>query len=118
MYGKTCENVRNRRDIKLCTSEKKARRLFDKPKFKSRTIFKNGELIAVEMAKTVIKSDKPGYRGTCILDLSKLLMYLFHYDVIKRSKEIRSVYCSRTLTVYVTTRILMMFMLTLEQRKN
>jgi hypothetical protein len=35
------------------------------------------------MAKTKIKYDKPVYLGTCILDLSKLLMYEFHYDFIK-----------------------------------
>ena len=35
------------------------------------------------MVKTIIKYDKP-YLGTCILDLSKLLMYQFHYDVINK----------------------------------
>ena len=83
IYGKTCENIRNRRDIKLCTTAKKAQRLFNKPKYKDHTIFKSDELIAVEMAKTKIKYDKPVYLGTCILDLSKLLMYEFHYDFIK-----------------------------------
>ena len=84
IYGKTCENVRKRKDIKLCTSTKKAQRLFNKPKFHNFTIFKDDELIAVEMAKTEIKYDKPVYLGTCILDLSKLLMYEFHYDIIKQ----------------------------------
>ena len=83
IYGKCCENVRHRRDIKLCTTAKKAQRLFNKPKFKDFTIFKNDELIAVEMVKTQIKYDKPAYLGACILDLSKLLMYQFHYDHIK-----------------------------------
>ena len=83
IYGKCCENIRNRKDIKLCTTKEKAQRLFNKPKFKDFTIFKNDELIAVEMAKTKIKYDKPVYLGTCILDLSKLLMYEFHYDYIK-----------------------------------
>jgi hypothetical protein len=83
IYGKCCENIRNRKDIKLCTTAEKAQRLFNKPKFKDFTIFKNDELIAVEMAKTKIKYDKPVYLGTCILDLSKLLMYEFHYDHIK-----------------------------------
>ena len=67
----------------MCTTAKKAQRLFNKPKYKDHTIFKNDELIAVEMAKTKIKYDKPVYLGTCILDLSKLLMYEFHYDFIK-----------------------------------
>jgi len=83
IYGKCCENIRKRKDIKLCTSEKKAQRLFNKPTYKDNIIFKNDELIAVEMAKTQIKYDKPVYLGPCILDLSKLLMYQFHYDHIK-----------------------------------
>ena len=83
IYGKCCENIRKRKDIKLCTTAKKAQRLFNKPKYKDNIIFKNDELIAVEMAKTQIKYDKPVYLGTCILDLSKLLMYQFHYDHIK-----------------------------------
>jgi hypothetical protein len=84
VYGKTYENVRKRRDIKLCTSAKQAQRLFNKPKYKDRTIFKDDELIAVEMFKSLIKYDKPIYLGIVILDLSKLLMYQFHYDIIKK----------------------------------
>jgi len=83
IYGKCCENIRNHKDIKLCTTAKKAERLFNKPKYKGCTIFKDDELIAVEMAKTKIKYNKPVYLGNCILDLSKLLMYEFHYDFIK-----------------------------------
>src|SRR6266853_1024656 len=33
---------------------------------------------------SLIKYDKPVYLGTCILDISKLLMYEFHYDIIKQ----------------------------------
>ena len=39
------------------------------------------------MVKTLITYDKPVYLGTCILDLSKLLMYEFHYDVMKAKYE-------------------------------
>ena len=87
IYGKSCENIRDRKDIKLCTTADQAQKLFNKPKYKDHIIFKNDELIAVELAKTKIKYDKPVYLGTCILDLSKLLMYEFHYDFIKPQYE-------------------------------
>ena len=35
------------------------------------------------MGKTEIKMNKPGYRGKAILDLSKTLMYEFHYDYMR-----------------------------------
>ncbi|WAR02550.1 hypothetical protein MAR_009108 [Mya arenaria] len=38
---------------------------------------------AVHMKKTKIRFDKPVYSGMCILDLSKTLMYEFHYYYIK-----------------------------------
>ena len=40
-------------------------------------------LVAVNMKKERLKLDKPSYVGMCILDLSKVLMYDFHYNFIK-----------------------------------
>ena len=82
VYGKTIENLRKRVDISLVNSEKKAKRLTSKPNFKKCTIFSEN-FCAIEMRKTQIYFNKPIYLGMCILDLSKTLMYDFHYNYIK-----------------------------------
>ena len=83
VFGKTMENIRNRKDIHLVTSKKKALKLIAKPNFKHRTIFTE-DLVAVHMGKTKLVFDKPIYVGMCILDISKTLMYEFHYNYIKK----------------------------------
>ena len=83
VFGKTMENIRNRKDIKLVTSKKSALKLIAKPNFKNRTIFTEN-LISVHMGKTKLIFNKPVYVGMCILDVSKTLMYDFHYNYIKK----------------------------------
>ena len=82
VFGKTMENIRNRKDIKLVTSKQQALKLIAKPNFKNRTIFTEN-LISVHMGKTKLVFNKPVYVGMCILDISKTLMYNFHYNYIK-----------------------------------
>ncbi|KAG1651860.1 hypothetical protein GQR58_026696 [Nymphon striatum] len=83
VFGKTMENIRNRVDIQLVNNEKKARKLAAKPNFKHCNIF-DENLIAMHMKKTKLVFNKPVYLGLCILDLSKTLMYDFHYNYIKK----------------------------------
>ena len=83
VFGKTMENIRNRTVIKLVTDKIKAENLVAKPNFKHCNIF-NEDLIAIHMKKTILTFDKPVYLGMCILDLSKTLMYDFHYNYIKK----------------------------------
>ena len=82
VFGKTMENIRNRKDIKLVTSKQQALKLIAKPNFKHRTIFTEN-LISIHMSKTKLIFNKPVYVGMCILDVSKTLMYDFHYNYIK-----------------------------------
>ena len=82
VFGKTMENVRNRVNIKLVNDREKAKNLTAKPNFKHLNIFCE-ELIAVHMKKTNLIFNKPVYLGMCILDLSKTIMYEFHYKYIK-----------------------------------
>ena len=77
------ETIRNRVDVRLVTSEKQAKKLISKPNFEHRTIFPEN-LTAVHMKKTKQYNNKPIYLGTCILDLSKTLMYDFHYKYVKK----------------------------------
>ncbi len=82
VFGKTMENVRNRVNVKLVTNEKALGKLAKKVNFKSANIF-NENLIVVHMEKTTVKLDKPIQVGMSVLDLSKTLMYRFHYDYVK-----------------------------------
>ena len=86
VFGKTMENIRNRVDIRLVTNENQARKLISKPNYQHRTIFCEN-LTAIHMSKTIIFFNKPVYLGMCILDLSKTLMYNFHYNYIKQKYE-------------------------------
>ena len=83
VFGKTMENIRERQNIHLVNSEKKALKLVAKPNFKRRTIFTEN-LAAVHLEKTNLVFNKPIYVGVCILDISKTLMYDFHYEYIKK----------------------------------
>ena len=82
VFGKTMENIRKRVDIRLVTNEKDAKKLTTKPNFNHFTIFSEN-LAAIHMKKTSLTFNKPVYLGMCILDLSKTIMYDFHYNYIK-----------------------------------
>ena len=74
------ENVRNHRDIKLVTSDKRRKRLVSEPNYHSHKKIWD-HLMAIEMKKTV-KMTKPLYLGTSVLNISKTFMYEFWYDYI------------------------------------
>ena len=82
VFGKTMENIRKHKDIKLITNEKAYLKNVMKPNFKSVVLF--GEnLMGCEMGKIKVVMNKPVYLGQAILDLSKIVMYEFHYDHMK-----------------------------------
>ena len=81
-FGKTMENIRKRKVVKLLSDRNKAKKYVAKPNFKHLNIF-NEELIGVHMKKTSLTMDKPIYLGMSISDLSKTVMYNFHYEYIK-----------------------------------
>ena len=79
VFGKTMENIRKHRNVKLVTTEEKYLRTVMKPNLKSGVLF--GEnLLGCEMGKIKVVMNKPVYLGQAILDLSKIVMYEFHYD--------------------------------------
>ena len=53
-----------------------------KPNFKSGTLL-GPDLMGCEMGKIKVVINKPVYLGQAILDLSKTIMYEFHYDYMK-----------------------------------
>ena len=58
-------------------------KLTSKPTYVSRKIF-NENLVAVHKMKETLTPNRPAYIGMCILDLSKTIMYDFHYNYIKQ----------------------------------
>ena len=79
VFGKMMENIRKHRNIGLVTAEEKYLRTVMKPNFKSGVLF-GGNLMSCEMGKIKVVMNKPVYLGQAILDLSKIVMYEFHYD--------------------------------------
>ena len=82
VFGKTMENLRKRVDVKLVTNEKKLLKWVSRPTYVSSKIF-NEDLVAVHKIKETLTLNRPAYVGMCVLDLSKTLMYDFHYNYIK-----------------------------------
>ena len=82
VYGKTMENVRKHREIKLLTNGNKRRLYASEPNYHS-TKFISKDLLVMEMKKPEEYMNKPVYLGQAILDHSKILMYEFWYDYLK-----------------------------------
>ena len=82
VFGKTMENIRNRVNVKLVDAGEQFKKLAAKPNYNSRKIF-NENLVSVHMKKTSLTMNKPVYLGMSILDLSKIIMFDFHYKYIK-----------------------------------
>ena len=83
VFGKTMENIENHVDVRLVCEEREGTKLAAKPNYDRCTIF-DENLVAIHMKKTKLLYNKPIYLGMCILDLSKTLMYEFHYNYIKK----------------------------------
>ena len=82
VFGKTMENIRKHRDIKLVTTDKKRNKLVSEPNYHTINYISE-DLSIIEMNKTRVKMNKPIYLGLSILDISKILMYEFWYDYMK-----------------------------------
>ena len=82
VFGKTMENIRKHRDIKLVTTDKKRSKLVSEPNCHTINLISE-DLSIIEMKKTKVKMKKPIYLGLSILEISKILMYKFWYDYMK-----------------------------------
>ena len=81
VFGKTMENIRNRVDVRLVGNMEKAQKLIAKPNLKHWSLF-DENLIGVHLKRIKLVFNKPVYCGMSILDLSKTLIYDFHYRYI------------------------------------
>jgi hypothetical protein len=82
VFSKTVEDVEKHIDFQLVTDKTKLNKLVAKPNFDRNVIF-DENLVAIHMKKIQMVYNKPIYFGMCILELSKTLMFEFHYDYIK-----------------------------------
>ena len=82
VFGKTTENIRKHRDIKLVTTDKKRSKLVSEPNYHTINLISE-DLSIIEMKETKVKMNKPIYLGLSILEISKTLMYEFWYDYMK-----------------------------------
>ena len=79
VFGKTQENLRNRVNVEIITDPEKAAKRIAKPSFKRSQIIRE-DLVVIQNNITTLKLCKPLYIGFVVLDLSKLLMFEFHYE--------------------------------------
>ena len=92
VFGKTMENVRKHRDIKLVRTDKKRNKLVSEPNYHTMKLI-DDNLAIIEMRKVKVKMNKPIYLGLSILDISKITMYEFWYDYVKNKYDIRVNLC-------------------------
>ena len=92
VFGKTMENVRKHRDIKLVTTDKRRNQLASEPTYYATKYFSKNWM-TIEMKKTKVKINKTIYIDMSILDISKTLMYEFWYDYIKPKYQDKAKLC-------------------------
>ena len=88
VFGKTTENLRKRINVKLINNARDYVKSVSRPTFVSQKIFSKN-LVAIHKIKPVLLLNKPIYGGFSILELSKLLMYDFHYNYFKKNYDAR-----------------------------
>ena len=99
VFGKTMENLRKILNVELTNNERDYIRYVSKPSFFSHKIF-NKNFVAIHKIKPVLILNKPIYVGFSILDLSKLLMYEFHYNYIKSKFDAKLLFSDKDRLVY------------------
>ena len=83
VFGKTMENVRKHRDIKLVKTDHKRNKLVSEANYHTMKLISEN-LSIIEMKKVKVKMNKSIYLGLSILEISKIIMYEFWYDYVKK----------------------------------
>ena len=82
VYGKNNGKIKKQNRCKTCKQQKRLLKWSSKPSYVSQKIFGN-DLVEISKNKVTLTLNKPAYIGICILELSKVLMYKFHFDYVK-----------------------------------
>ena len=83
VYGKTMENLRKRINVRFVNNEKDFLKYTNQPTYVTHKLF-DKDYAAIHEIKSVLMLNKPIYVGFTVLELSKWLMYDFHYSFIKK----------------------------------
>ena len=83
VYGKTMENLRKRINVRLVNNEKDFLKCTSRPTHITHKIF-DKNYAATHKIKPVLRFNNPIHVGFTVLELSKWLMYDFHYSFIKK----------------------------------
>ena len=106
VFGKTMENVRKHRDIKLVTPDKRKNQLVLEPNYHTKKWFSEN-LLVIGMKKIKVIIKKPVYLGLSILEISKALMYELWYDYIKPKYQDKTKLCymdTDSFIIYIKTK--------------
>ena len=82
-YGKTMQNMRKTIKMRIIKNEKDLIKYASRPTYINHNIF-GKRLVAIHEKKELLTLNKPIYVGCTVLELSKLEMYKFHYDFMKK----------------------------------
>ena len=105
VFGKTMENVRKFRNIKLITTDKRRTQLISKPNYHLTKYFSKN-ILAFEMKKIKVKMNKPICLGFSVLEIRKTLMYEFQYEYIKSKNQNNAKLCymdTDSFIIYIKT---------------
>ena len=109
VFGKTMENVRKHRNMKLLTTDEKRNKLVSEPNYHTTKHF-SVNLLAIDMKKTKVKMNKPVYLGTSILDIRKTLIYEFGMNVLNQNIKKKKDYVKWILIALLSTFLLKTFL--------
>jgi len=96
VFGKTMESMRKRMKMELVSCSQRFQKLVNKP---THATSYNENLTAVSLENKVINFCKPIYIGFAVLDISKTLMYDYHYNVMKN--HYNDTYTTLLYTIYI-----------------
>ena len=98
-FGRKMEILRKRKSIKLVNNAKYYVKCVSKRSFVSQKIFSEN-FVAINEIKPALTLNKPAYVRFSILDLSKLLMYGFHYKYMKSRFDAKLLFTDADSLVY------------------
>ena len=115
VYGKTMENLRKRINVKFVNNEKDFLKYTSRPTYVSHKLF-NNIFAAFHEIKQVLVLNQPIYVGFTVLDMSKWLMYYFHYNFInKKIFNAELLFTDTDLTLVIIQKILSFMMILIKR---